>query len=102
MKDRYLTDITPPPHDQIVSDWLKKQSYGIDSISYKIALFHDGFLYRSIICSGMGEYIQTSNFLCSIDLVNALAPDATYRGYDAIYATQQDYKKAFPTRQQPL
>lgn len=101
MKHRYLTETERPEFDLKISEWLSNQSAEIDSISYTIALFHDGYLYRSITCSGMSEYVLTTQFLGSIGLVNALAPDATYRGYDALFATREEYEKAFPARAKP-
>lgn len=101
MKHRYLTETERPEFDQQITEWLSKQCAEMDSVSYPIALFHDGYLYRSITCSGMSEYVLTTQFLGSIGLVNALASDATYRGYDALFATRDEYKKAFPTRVLP-
>ncbi|RNM02385.1 hypothetical protein [Dickeya undicola] len=97
MKHRYLTETEKPGFDDIISNWLAQQDDEIDGIPYKIALYHDGYLYRSITCSGLGEYVRASRFLESQGFVNALKAEATYRGYDALFATLDEYKKAFPT-----
>ncbi|QCT18498.1 hypothetical protein FEM41_02005 [Jejubacter calystegiae] len=98
MKSRYLTETERPEYDALITRWLDEQSTDVDSIPYKIALYHDGYMYRSITCSGLGEYSSASSFLESQGLVNALKPDETCRGYDALFVTAQEYKKAFPAR----
>lgn len=102
MEHKYLKDCERPDHDARISDWLSIQDGEVDSIPYNIALFHDGYLYRSITCYGMSEYVEASEFLKSLTLVNCLDSSATFRGFDAVFATLQDYKKAFPNRQPPL
>ena len=98
MEHKYLKECERPEHDARITDWLSTQDGGVDSIPYNIALFHDGYLYRSIICSGMSEYVVATEFLSSLTLVNCLDSTATFRGFDAVFATLQDYKKAFSTR----
>ncbi|EJG0604484.1 hypothetical protein CVY58_RS06990 [Cronobacter sakazakii] len=98
MKSRYLTETQRPDFDSAITAWLADNAEDIESIPYKIALYSDGYLYRSIICSGLGDYISATNFLESLGLVNVLNADRTYRGYDALFATLEDYKKAFPAR----
>ncbi|MFJ5341784.1 hypothetical protein ACIPSD_22130 [Pectobacterium sp. CHL-2024] len=93
MKGRYKTDSARPHYDQAITDWLEEHISDGDMMSYSIALYHDGYIYRSIICSGLGEYVQATNFLNSIGLANALAPDARYRGFDALFAPEEDVKK---------
>ncbi|WP_200920612.1 hypothetical protein [Citrobacter portucalensis] len=97
MKSRYLNENELPSYDLAITKWLAEQEPDVSSIPYKIAMWHDERLYRSLTCSGMGEYIKASNFLESLGLKNLLTPDATFRGYDAVFVTLEDYKKARPT-----
>jgi len=102
MEDKYLKDCERPAHDARITEWLANQENDSGMATYKIALFHDGYLYRSINCSGLSEYVAASEFLKSLALVNCLDSTATFRGFDTVLATLQDYKKAFPARQPPL
>ncbi|MFV9685471.1 hypothetical protein ACNY67_01035 [Pantoea sp. KXB45] len=102
MENIYLKDCERPAHDVRITEWLAVQENDSGITSYKIALFHDGYLYRSISCTDLAEYVAASEFLKSLTLVNCLDSTATFRGFDAVFATLQDYKKAFPARQPPL
>lgn len=98
MKSRYLNENERPSYDLAVTEWLADQEDDFGGITYKIVLWHQEHLYRSITCAGMAEFVVTTNFLGSLGLVNLLASDATFRGYDAVYVTADDYKKVFPSR----
>ncbi|HHG8599745.1 hypothetical protein [Morganella morganii] len=87
MKHSYTGDHSRPDYDEKITSWLKNKTEPMfGSMSYPVALYHDGFLYRKITGSGLNEYVSICNFLEKIGLVNLLAPDATFRGYDAVFA----------------
>jgi hypothetical protein len=98
MNHRYLLEMEYPSYDSKITHWLHNQPTEVDSIPYKIALWHDERFYRSITCSGLGEYVQVTNFLESICLKKFIAPDATFRGYDAVFVTLADHKKGSQAR----
>ncbi len=87
MEHRYTRDCAKPDYDEKITTWLnKKRGGGIDSMPYPVALYHDGFIYRSITGSGLGGFVDICEFLKKLGLVNLIADDATFRGYDAVFA----------------
>ncbi|MEL5572203.1 hypothetical protein [Serratia bockelmannii] len=109
MEHRYTRECPRPDYDEKITAWLKKQRSGIDTMSYPVAIFHEGFIYRSITGSGLGDYVSISEFLKKLGLVNLLGDMDTFRGYDAVYAApetkaalvQGDFKLADIPRNTP-
>ncbi len=89
MEYRYLKNVNQhalPDYDEKISKWLKKQETGITSmVSYSIVICNENRFYREIICSGFGEYVQTCEFLYSLNMDNVLEGDQTLKGYDAVF-----------------
>lgn len=86
MESRYTRDCTRPDYDEKITAWLDEQDEGFDSIPYPIAIYHQGFIYRAINASGMGDYVSACEFLMELGLVNLLEATETFRGYDAVFS----------------
>lgn len=89
MKHRYTRECPRPVYDEKITKWLSKQEDDdneFGSMSYPVALYNEGFIHRSITGDGFGGYVGICKFLKKLGLVNVLADDATFRGYDAVYA----------------
>ncbi|PHI29228.1 hypothetical protein [Budvicia aquatica] len=86
MEHRYTRDSSRPDYDGKITEWLKENDEEVDMMPYPVAIYHDGFIYRSITGGGLGDYVEISEFLSALGLVNIIAPDATFRGYDAVFA----------------
>ncbi|EMO4627615.1 hypothetical protein R4Q10_000484 [Enterobacter kobei] len=87
MEHRYTRESERPDYDDKISQWLEQQPedpWG--SMGYPVALYHNGFIYRSITGSGLGDYVGICEFLKRLGLVNLLPDDGTFRGYDAVFA----------------
>lgn len=91
MEHRYTRDCPRPDYDEKITEWLNKQSRnGCSSMPYPVAIYHGGYIYRCIKGSGLGDYVSICEFLKSLKLVNMIADDATFRGYDAVFSTIPD------------
>lgn len=86
MEHRYTRECPRPEFDEKITAWLKNKNDEIDSMAYPVAIFHEGFIYRSITGSGLGDYVSISEFLKKQGLVNLLGDMDTFRGYDAVFA----------------
>ncbi|HIG8794514.1 TPA: hypothetical protein ACYEOW_000738 [Raoultella terrigena] len=87
MEHRYTRECEQPEYDKKISLWLQRQPedpWG--SMEYPVAIYHNGFIYRAIIGSGLGDYVSICEFLKKLGLVNLLADDGNFRGYDAVFA----------------
>ncbi|EMH6403710.1 hypothetical protein AB5B87_003218 [Providencia rettgeri] len=88
MEHRYTRDDCPrPEYDEKLTTWLKGKENMYPGMSYPIALYHEGYIYRMILAEGLGEYVSACEYLKKLGLVNLLADDQTFRGYDAVFAT---------------
>ncbi|WP_052237754.1 hypothetical protein ACI51Z_13505 [Pectobacterium carotovorum] len=99
MDHRYTRECPRPGYDEKITKWLNEQDDDdneFGSMPYPVALYHDGFIYRSITGSGLGGYVDVCEFLKELGLVNLLSDDATFRGYDAVFAPKE-VKKAIMT-----
>lgn len=100
MEHHYLKNIDQrplPDFDAEISAWLSKQEEGINSNSYRIVICNGNRFYRSIICSGLGEFVQACEFLRRLNLENVLEGGQTIQGYDAVFVTLELYNKALST-----
>lgn len=93
MKSQYKVEDERPAYDATITEWLSHQNDDNDMMNYCIGLHHAGYIYRSITCRGLGEYVEATTFLNEIGLANALAEDARYKGYDALFAPTEEVKK---------
>lgn len=87
MEHRYTRECERPDYDDRISQWLEQQPedpWG--SMEYPVALYHNGFIYRAITGSGLGDYVSICEFLKRLGLVNLLPDDGMFRGYDAVFA----------------
>lgn len=88
MEHRYTRDDCPrPTYDEKITSWLEDKENEFPGMSYPIALYYEGFIYRMILAEGFGEYVSACEFLKELGLVNLLADDQSFRGYDAVFAT---------------
>lgn len=86
MKHRYTRDCPRPDYDETITEWLNTLDIDDGMMSYPVAIYHDGYIYRVITGHGMSEYVSIRNFLGEIGLINLIDDAATFRGYDAVMA----------------
>ncbi|WP_097741743.1 hypothetical protein [Escherichia coli] len=87
MKHRYTRECERPDYDEKISLWLEgrpRDPWG--AAPYPVALFHNGFIYRAITGSGLGDYVSICEFLKRLGLTNILGDGEVFRGYDAVFA----------------
>ncbi|EAA7569123.1 hypothetical protein S700_004847 [Salmonella enterica subsp. enterica] len=89
MKHRYTRDCPRPVYDDKITDWLNTFDDDDGMMSYPVAIYHGGYIYRVITGHGMSEYVSIRNFLGEIGLVNLIDDTATFRGYDAVLASPE-------------
>lgn len=89
MKHRYTRDCARPEYDEKITEWLNTFNVDDGMMSYPVAVFHEGFIYRMITGHGLGEYSSIRNFLGELGLVNLIDDTATFRGYDAVMASPE-------------
>ncbi|WP_455811919.1 hypothetical protein [Pseudomonas graminis] len=87
MEHRYTRECPRPEYDEKITEWLKKKTGEVDSVPYPVAIYYGDFIYRSIKGSGLGDYVSICEFLKKLGLVNLLDDTATFRGYDALFAS---------------
>lgn len=89
MKDRYTRECPRPEYDKQITEWVNANGDDFGMMGYPVAIYHDGFIYRVLTGSGLGEYAAIRGFLGQLGLVNLIDDTASFRGYDAVYASQQ-------------
>ncbi|MGT3113695.1 hypothetical protein [Klebsiella pneumoniae] len=89
MKHRYTRDCQRPDYDEKITEWLSTFDLDDGLMSYPVAIFHGGFIYRVVTGHGLGEYVSIRNFLGELGLVNLIDDTATFRGYDAVLASPE-------------
>lgn len=90
MEHRYTRECERPQYDDKISAWLESQAEDLwGAADYPVAIYHNGFIYRAITGSGLGDYVSICEFLKKLGLTNLLTDFQTFRGYDAVFATPE-------------
>ena len=89
MKHRYTRECPRPAYDEKITEWLSAFDQDDGMMSYPVAIYHEGFIYRSVTGHGMGDYVSIRKFLGELGLVNLIDDTATFRGYDAVMASPE-------------
>lgn len=93
MKSSYKVEDDRPTYDEKITEWLHHKDDAESMTNYNIGLYHAGYIYRAILCRGLNEYMEATNFLDEIGLANALPSNARYQGYDALFAPNDEAQK---------
>lgn len=90
MDHRYTRECERPEYDEKITEWLDGyEARTHNGADYHIALYHNGYIYRSLSPIGLGEFIKTSQFLHELGLVDILGERETFRGYSVVFALPQ-------------
>ncbi|GEM_PF-1067732 len=90
MDHRYTRECERPEYDEEITKWLDEyRTHPWGGTEYTIAIYHSGFIYRTLYAEGLDSFAAASKFLRSIGLVDILNDLEIFRGYSSVFATPE-------------
>lgn len=87
MEHRYTPACGRPDYDEQITRWLDSyEARTWNGVVYNIALYHDGYIYRSLCPNGHAELVAVSKFLHGLGLIDILNELETFRGFSSVFA----------------